>query len=76
MAVVDAVARIESDPDSATVAVRRSTELGPLLGQLPLVDGHAAPDVARWSATGSVAVQKTHVFTMAQFGNAFQGALR
>ena len=72
--VVDAVARLESDPDSTTVAARRSAELGPLLGQLPLVEGHAAPDAAPWSATGFINVEGTHVSTVAQFSNAFQGA--
>jgi Zn-dependent protease len=73
-AVVDALALVESDPDTATIALRRSAALGPLLGQLPTVEGHAAPEAAQWSASGFMGLQATQVSAVVQFSNAFQGA--
>jgi Zn-dependent proteases len=52
-AVVAAFALIESEPDTATASARRSELLAPLLGQLPLVDGHPVPGSAGGRCPGS-----------------------
>ena len=48
--------------------------VAPLLGQLPLVDGHPAPGADEWTAAGSVQADGMKIMLPLRFTNAFQGA--
>jgi hypothetical protein len=73
-AVIDAYALIESEADTSTAPARRTALIGPLLGQLPLVDGELAPGVFEWSVSAVIEARGAKI-TMPglRFANAFQG---
>ena len=64
-----------ADARTDTLAAARRALLGPMLGQLPLVEGRATTESAQWSAAGFVGVKDSTV-TMSglRFTNLFQGA--
>jgi Zn-dependent protease len=73
-AVIDGYALIESEGDTSTARDRRRELIGPLLGQLPLIDGQLVPGALEWSVTGSVHSDGAKVsLPSLSFTNAFQG---
>lgn len=72
--VIDDYALIVSEGDSLNAFARATALIAPRLGQLPLVDGRAAPGSDIWSVTGTVNAEGSSVTaSRLRFIDPFQG---